>query len=165
MQELTHEFFVCDPVEDAVRKAKITLKNLGELSAVVPNQYIVGHVAFGVRRTTLRISWRPEAMGCKADETVGAHAHHSPKGADAATALVLSERRMLGTTLLIEALGDEGGEPALRSALDRFEEAYLHFERPGFRPDRAGITPTMMATAVAMLALLLALVAWKTDWL
>lgn len=165
MKELTHEFFVCDPVEDAVRKAKVTLKNLGELSAVVPNQYVVGHVAFGVKNTTLRISWRPEGMDCKADEMVGRHHAHAPKGATEEAARTLAGRRMLGTVLTIEATSDEGGDAALRSALDRFEEAYLHFDRADFKPDRAGILPATIVGAIVVLALLLVLVAKKTDWM
>jgi len=153
MRQLTREFLVSDPVEDAVRKAKITLKNLGELSAVVPGQYVVGHVACGIQHTTLRVCWHAEGISCKLD---GSLVHHHAPVATVPTALQ-------GTMLLLEASSEEGGEPALRSAMERFEGAYLHFDRPDYKPDRAGVLPATIIAVVVAVLLLGTLIAMRTG--
>jgi hypothetical protein len=151
MTKRTHEFWVSDPVDEAVRRAKITLKNLGALKAVVPNQHVVGTVAFGVQEpAVVRISWRPE------NEPELDPALYGGK--------VSAPRRALpGTMLTLEVSHEEGGEAAVRSAIERFEEAYRHFDQPDYTPDRLGILPVTIIGFIVVLLLLAFLLARRTN--
>lgn len=152
-QTTTREFWVSDGVEDAVRKAKLTLKKLGNLTAVVPGQHVVGEVAFGVQHVVIKIAWRPEEIETKMDRMVTGHATTATK--------------TLGTMLIMEATiegrGTTGNEAALRSAFERFEEAYLHFDRSDYQPDRLGVLPVTIIGVLIVIALLGVLLAKKTN--
>lgn len=152
-QSASREFWVSDAEEDAVRKAKLTLKKLGELTAVVPGQHVVGTVAFGVQNVTLKIAWRPEEVETKVDRMVTGHRDTPTK--------------TLGTLLMmegtVEGRGTTGNDAALTSAFERFEEAYLHFDRSDYKPDRAGILPITLIGIFLAVALLGVLIAKKTN--
>jgi hypothetical protein len=151
MTRRTHEFWVSEPVDEALRKVKITLKNLGDLKAVVPNQYVVGTAKFGVKDTTLKIAWRPE------DQPDVEAAILGPKMATGPARVVP------GTMLTLEVSAEEGGEAAIRSAIERFEDAYRHYDQPDFTPDRLGIMPITIIGIVVVLVLLTALLARRTN--
>ena len=152
-QNIAREFWVSDNVDDTVRKAKLTLKKLGELTAVVPGQYVVGTVACGLQHVSLKIAWRPEEVETKMDRLVAAHGSSPVKS--------------LGTLLVMEASidnhGTAGNESALQSALERFEEAYLHFDRADYKPDRLGLLPMTMIGILIVVSLLGFLLAKKTN--
>ena len=153
MQTTTREFWVSDNVEDAVRKTKLTLKNLGELTAVVPGQHVVGTVAFGVQHVTLKIAWRPEEVETKVDRMVSGHA--------------MTPARSIGTLLLIEASiegrGTTGNDAALKNAAERFEDAYLHFDRTDYKPDRMGLLPVTVIGILVLLVLVGVLISRRTN--
>ncbi|MBC8103480.1 MAG: hypothetical protein H7Z41_12955 [Cytophagales bacterium] len=145
-----HELWVSDELPDAVRKVKITLKNLGELTEVVPGEAAVGVAKFGIYRTTLRIRWRSENVslsgGKMPDET----------GAVSQTAAGAST--FLGTVLLVTAECPAAPDAATRStaeksAIERFEEAYQHFDTPGYQPDRLGLLPMTVIGVIVFLVL------------
>ncbi len=153
-QNTTREFWVSDSLEDAIRKTKLTLKKLGDLTAVVPGQHVVGTVAFGIQHVSLKIMWRPEEVETKVDRMVTGHATTATK--------------TLGTLLVAEASmegrGKSGNETALRNALERFEDAYMHHDRSDYQPDRSGILPFTIVGVVLVLILLSVLIAKKTTW-
>lgn len=146
-----HEFWVSDSAEDAVRKTKIVLKRLGELTEIVPGERVSGAVRFGINEATLRITWRAEA------ETAGKLPGASPAVAgDAAARATLDA--LMGTALILEAdcpaARDAGTRTtAAKSAIERFQEAYLHFDDPDFKPDRLGLPPLALAGIVVFVVL------------
>lgn len=152
-QTSTHEFWVSDNIEDAVRKTKLTLKKLGDLTAVVPNQHVVGTVAFGVQNVSLKISWRPEEVETKMDRMISGHA--------------VSAAKTVGTVLVVEASiegrGTTGNDTSLKNATERFEDAYMHFDRADYQPDRVGFLPITVVGILLMIALLGVLLAKKTN--
>lgn len=134
-----HEFWVSDDEEDALRKAKITLKRLGELTKVAPGQYVEGAIKFGIYNAALRITWRTASE----EETAS---------------LGKVQRAMQGTTLILEADCPAARDAATRdtaanSAIERFEEAYHHFDNPDFKPDRLGLLPMTVIGVVVFLVL------------
>jgi len=149
----TREFWVSDEPEEAVRKAKITLNKLGELQSVSPGVSIGGAVAFGIQHVDIRIQWRPEAVETKLDQAVGTAATHRA-----------APRQVLGTMLLVEArLEDRGNaKAAMQSVLERFEDAYHHFDRPDYQPDRSGGLPLAILGISLAVGLLLFLL-WQTP--
>jgi len=149
-QLATREFWVSDGVDDAVRKAKLTLKKLGDLTAVVPGQHMVGSVRFGVQHVTLKIAWRSEEVETKLDKMVS-------------EGVAIKPTKALGTMLVMEGSVEGGNDLALRSAFERFEEAYLHFDRTDFQPDRWGVLPITMIGIVVMIILLGVLLGFKTN--
>lgn len=153
-QKTTREFWVSDPCEDAVRKTKLTLKKLGDLTAVVPGQHVVGSVAFGVQKVALQIAWRPEVVETKAH---------------AMTVDLRSHTKNVGTLLVMEASLPEkigsGGDAAMRNAFERFEDAYLHFDRDDYTPDRMGLLPVTIVGVLLILVLVGVLLARRTDML
>ncbi len=152
-QSAASEFWVSEGAEDAVRKTKLTLKKLGELTAVVPGQHVVGTVAFGIQNVTLKIAWRPEEIETKVDRMVTGHA--------------TTETKTLGTLLCVEATiegrGATGNDAALRNAMERFEDAYMHYDRTDYQPDRLGFLPITIIGVVIALILLGVLLAKKTT--
>ncbi|MBC7808227.1 MAG: hypothetical protein H7145_19010 [Akkermansiaceae bacterium] len=152
-QTSTHEFWVSDDIEDAVRKTKLTLKKLGDLTAVVPGQHVVGTVAFGVQSVSLKVAWRPEEIETKMDRMVSGHA--------------VNKAKTLGTLLVVEASiegrGTTGNDASLRNATERFEDAYMHFDRADYQPDRLGFLPITVVGIILVVALLGVLLAKKTD--
>lgn len=152
-QTLTHEFWVSDCSEDAVRKTKLTLKKLGDLTAVVPGQHVVGTVAFGVQHVSLKVSWRPEEVETKMDRLVSRHANSGAK--------------TLGTLLVVEAAadgrGNTGNDAALRNATERFEDAYMHFDRADYQPDRLGFLPITVVGILLLVVLFGVLLAKQTN--
>lgn len=153
-QQATREFWVSDNMEDAVRKTKLTLKKLGDLTAVVPGQHVVGTVAFGVQHVSLKIAWRPEEVATKMDRMVGTGTNAVPV-------------KTLGTMLVMEASIDtrtsSASDAAIRSAFERFEEAYLHFDRSDYKPDRIGLLPMTILGIFVFLILVGVLLAKKTT--
>ena len=151
-QTTTREFWVSDNVEDAVRKTKITLKKLGDLTAVVPGQHVVGNVAFGVRNVSLKIAWRPEMV--EANVRIVSPGDPPPI-------------RSFGTLLLIQGElvghGMAGNDAALRNAFERFEDAYLHFDRADYQPDRLGLLPATVIGILVLLVLVAVLISRRTD--
>lgn len=152
-QTSTHEFWVSDNIENAVRKSKLTLKKLGDLTAVVPNQHVVGTVASGVQHVSLKVSWRPEEVETKMDRMISSNTVHAAK--------------TLGTLLVVEASiegrGAAGNDASLRNAIERFEDAYMHFDRVDYQPDRVGFLPITIVGILVMIALLGVLLAKKTN--
>jgi hypothetical protein len=152
-QTSTHELWVSDNTEDAVRKTKLTLKKLGDLTAVVPNQHVVGTVASGVQHISLKVSWRPEEIETKMDRMISGNAARAAK--------------TLGTLLIVEASieghGPTGNDASLRSATERFEDAYMHFDRADYQPDRVGFLPATIVGILVLIALLGVLLAKKTN--
>ncbi len=152
-QTSTHEFWVSDNTEDAVRKTKLTLKKLGDLTAVVPGQHVVGTVAFGVQSVSLKISWRPEEVETKMDRMISGNAVNVTKS--------------LGTLLVVEAnvegRGATGNDASLSNATERFEDAYMHFDRADYQPDRVGFLPITVVGILLVVALLGVLLAKKTN--
>ena len=156
-----HEFWVSDDQDDAVRKAKITLKRVGELTDVVPGSHVKGTIKFGLYSAELRISWRPES--------------ESPMGGQSpvVAASTAGARRALmnastGTTLILEAEGphsrDAGTrDTAAKSALERFEEAYHHFDDVDYKPDRLGLLP-MTIFGVIIFAVLVGYALMRTPF-
>jgi hypothetical protein len=143
----TREFWVSDEPEEAIRKAKITLNKLGELQSVSPGISIGGIVSFGMQHVDVKIMWRPEEVETKLDQAIGSATHnHAP-------------RKVVGTMLMMEAGIEDSNsaKAATLSALERFEDAYLHFDRPDFQPDRLGIL--RISLAVGLLLFLL----WRTP--
>ena len=154
-QKITREFWVSDNVEDAVRKTKLTLKKLGTLDAVVPGQHVVGSVAFGVQKIALQIAWRSEEVETKTNLL------DTPQTKAAA--------KNIGTLLIMEASLPEragnGGEAAMQNAFERFEDAYLHFDRVDYTPDRIGLLPVTIVGILLILVLAGVYLARKTDML
>jgi len=133
--------------EEAVRKLKITLNRVGHTTRTSPAQYIEGTIAFGVKPVKVLISWRPEQAATKLDELV--------RGG-AATA------RLVGTMVMVEATAEDKSELAERSAIERLEDAYLHFDRPDYKADRIGLLPyTILGIMVAVI--LLGVLLWRTP--
>ncbi|MDX1931220.1 MAG: hypothetical protein SFU56_01305 [Capsulimonadales bacterium] len=134
----THEFWVSDPVEEALRKMKLTLNRVGQLVAVVPGQYIEGTVRFGVQNVGIRVIWIEEEAATRMDEQLRGGRENIP--------------RMLGTRWIVEANAEDKSGQAQRSAMERLEDAYLHFDAPDYKPDRLGILPyTIIGIVVAVL--------------
>ncbi|MBC8142508.1 MAG: hypothetical protein H7Y38_13840 [Armatimonadetes bacterium] len=153
-QKTTREFWVSDNVEDAVRKTKLTLKKLGELTAVVPGQHVVGNVAFGVQQVALQIAWRPEEVETKTNLLD--------------TAQTKATAKNIGTLLLMEASvngrGETGNDAAMHNAFERFEDAYLHFDRADYTPDRVGLLPVTVIGILVLMILAGVFIARKTNW-
>jgi len=142
-----HEFWVSDDAEDAVRKTKIVLRRLGELTKVEPGLYVEGAIKFGMYNAALRITWRSEAEAALMAKAPGAGATSVAPGA------------MLGTVLVLEAdcLGARDAatrETAAKSSIERFEEAYHHFDDPDFKPDRLGLLPMTVIGVIVCLVLI-----------
>jgi hypothetical protein len=141
------EFLVSDEPEEAVRKLKITLNRVGQTTRTSPGQYVEGTIAFGVKPVKVLISWRPEEAATKLDEVV--------RGG-AATA------HLVGTMVMVEATAEDKSELAERSAIERLEDAYLHFDRPDYKADRIGLLPyTILGIMVAVI--LLGVLLWRTP--
>jgi hypothetical protein len=141
------EFWVSDEPEEAVRKLKVTLNRVGQTTRVSPGQYVEGTIAFGVKPVKVLISWRAEDAVTKLDEVA--------RGG-AATA------RLVGTMLMVEATAEDHSEIAERSAIERLEDAYLHFDRPDYKADRLGLLPfTIIGIMVAVI--LLGVLLWRSP--
>lgn len=134
----TREFWVSDPLEEALRKMKLTLNRVGQLNAVVPGQYIEGAVRFGVQNVSIRVMWIEEEAATKLDEQLRGGRANVPK--------------MMGTRWILEASSEDKTGQAQQSAMERLEDAYLHFDAPDYKPDRLGILPyTIIGIVVAVL--------------
>jgi hypothetical protein len=120
---------------------------------VVPGQHVVGNVAFGVQTVSLKVSWRPEEIETKMDRMLSGHA--------------VSAAKTLGTLLVVEAAvegrGATGNDAALRNVSERFEDAYMHFDRADYQPDRVGFLPVTIVGILILIALLGVLLARKTN--
>ncbi len=153
-QTTKREFWVSDNVEDAVRKTKLTLKKLGKLDAVVPGQHVVGTVAFGVQSVAVQIAWRPEEVETKTNLLD--------------TAQTKAAAKNIGTLLVMEASLPEkavrGGEAAMQNAFERFEDAYLHFDRDDYTPDRIGLLPITVIGILVLMVLAGVFIARRTNW-
>lgn len=144
--KVTRDIFVSDEPEEAIRKTKLTLKRVGELKAVVPGQHIDGVIQFGVSAVTVQVRWRAEELGPAPD-----------KGAGGVQAM-----RMVGTTLTLEGESEDATGRAVENAVERFEDAYRHFDQPDYKPDRLGVMPlTIIGIVVAVVLLGVAL--WRVP--
>jgi hypothetical protein len=149
----TREFWVSDEPDEAVRKAKITLNKLGALKNVVPHESISGEVSFGVQHIPLKITWRPEEVQPGLDKAMGV----------STAATKTATTKLVGTLLMLEAMVPDGGSKAAsQSVIERFEDAYLHFDRPDYKPDRAGVLPLTIIGITIAVGLLLFLL-WRTP--
>lgn len=145
----SHEFWVTDDPEEAVRKAKITLKKVGTLTKVVPQEHIEGELSYSGSHVTLNITWREETAQAAAD---GRQAN-APGAQQTATAVPIASTS-LGTTLIVEAVHSDKSGSAQRSAIERFEDAYMHFDRADYTPDRLGFLPVTILSIVAAVVIL-----------
>jgi hypothetical protein len=139
----TREFWVSDPLEEALRKMKLTLNRVGQLSAVVPGENIEGNIRFGVQHVSVKIMWVEEDAETRMDAML-----HSTKTA---------VPQMKGTRWLLEATSEDKSGQAQRSALERLEDAYLHFDSPDYAADRLGVLPY---TIIGILVVVLLLCLW-----
>jgi hypothetical protein len=141
------EFWVSDEPEEAVRKLKVTLNRVGQTTRVSPGQYVEGTIAFGVKPVKVLISWREEDAVTKLDEVARSRA---------ATA------RLVGTMLMVEATAEDHSEIAERSAIERLEDAYLHFDRPDYKADRIGLLPFTII-GIMVIVVLLGILLWRSP--
>jgi hypothetical protein len=177
-----HEFWVTDDTEEAVRKTKITMKRVGELTRVIPGEHIEGTVAFGVQPVRVHITWRTETRQealeaadqrktegekpvpvgvAAAGDTTGDGAVQEPRPApvepkpNAANSRYASVGGGMGTSIVLEVDAQNHAGNAQRSAIERFEDAYMHFDRPDYAPDRLGVLPiTIIGIVVAFVLLI-----------
>lgn len=180
-----HEFWVTDDTEEAVRKTKITMKRVGDLTRVIPGEHIEGTVAFGVQPVKLSISWRTETQreareaaeqrkageakpvpaGATAAKSEGSEAKESAaeeaprsKADTAVHSHYASVSGGMGTTIVLQVDADDHAGSAQRSAIERFEDAYMHFDRPDYAPDRLGVLPITIIGIVVAFILLIVLI-------
>lgn|GEM_PF-2774916 len=151
----TFEFWVTDETEEAIRKAKVTLRKVGELTRVVPGEHIEGEVQFGVKPVRVSITWREEtareqAQNAVAPAAVGA----SPAIVNSLNTNVANFGGNMGTTLILELDAEDPTSSAHKSVRERFEDAYRHFDRPDYAPDRLGVLPLTILGIVAVIILL-----------
>ena len=140
-----HEFFVSDEPDEAIRKIKITLNRVGELTRVEAGQLIRGKIAFGVRPVSLEITFKSEDATTKMDQAMGGRAATIPQ---------------IGTHIFIEATADDNTRAAQKNAVERFEDAYRHFDRTDYKADRLGIMPiTILGILIAVI--LLGVLLWR----
>jgi hypothetical protein len=145
----THEFWVADTQDDAIRKVRATLARVGDLKEVVPGKHLTGTVmALGSRLVNVRVSWRadadPTAVG-KATEGQADGPWEVPKPTISAP----------GTTLILTLQTDDESGRAAKNVVERFEDAYRHFHNPDHKPDRVGMLPITIIGIVLVLVLLL----------
>jgi hypothetical protein len=149
------EFWVSDEPDEAVRKTKITLKRLGELTGIVPGSRVEGAVKFGIYRVNLGVTWRAESESAAAGKVADV-----PTAAGSPAAPPRGRSTLggaLGTTMQLEAScpGARDAptrESASKSAMERFEEAYYHFDDPNFKPDKLGLVPMVVIGVIILLA-------------
>jgi hypothetical protein len=141
------EFWVSDEPEEAVRKLKITLNRVGKTTRISPGQYVEGSIAFGVKPVKVLISWRPEEAVTKLDEVARSGA---------------APARLVGTMLMVEATAEDHSEIAERSAIERLEDAYLHFDKPDYKPDRLGLLPITII-GIMVIVVLIGVLLWRNP--
>ncbi|GAB4457788.1 MAG: hypothetical protein OHK0029_18140 [Armatimonadaceae bacterium] len=130
------EVWVTDDAEEAVRKAKITLKRVGELTEVIPDVHIKGNIRFGVHAIPVTITWHSERLQSKEQQAANISGD-------------------MGTVLLLEAEAEDQSGASQRDVVERFEDAYRHFDRPDYAPDRLGVAPlTIIGIVVAVFLLI-----------
>jgi hypothetical protein len=140
-----HDFFVSDEPDEAVRKIKVTLNKVGELNRVEPLQFIEGKIAFGVLPVQLHITWAVEDATTRLDKEIRGGAAVLPA---------------IGTRIIVTATADDNTQAAQQNAIERFEDAYRHFDRDDYRPDRMGLMPiTIIGILVTLI--LLAILLWR----
>lgn len=134
----TREFWVSDEPDQALRKMKLTLNRVGQLLAVIPGKHIDGTVRFGVQSVNVKITWVEEEATTQLDKAI--------RGGNAPV------RGTPGTRWILEATSDDKSGQAQRSAMERLEDAYLHFDAPDYTPDRLGVLPyTIIGILVAII--------------
>jgi hypothetical protein len=139
------EFMVSDDLDEAVRKLKIILNRVGQTTRISPGQYVEGTIAFGVKPVKVLISWRPEEAVTKLDEVARGRAANA---------------HLVGTMIVVEATAEDKSEVAERSAIERFEDAYLHFDRPDYKADRIGLLPFTIV-GIMVIVVLLGILLWR----
>ena len=143
--QTVHDFFVSDEPDEAIRKIKVTLNRVGELTRVEAGQLVEGKIAFGVRPVTLRITFTPEDAKTKLDEAM--------RGG-------VATMHQVGTRIYVEASAEDNTKMAQKNAIERFEDAYMHFDRADYTPDRLGIMPiTILGILIAVI--LLGVLLWR----
>lgn len=150
----THEFWVSDTPDEAIRKVRATLQRVGDLKAVVPGQYLTGTIlALGSRTVTVRVSWKPEA-----DPTLSPKLNTAEDAGpwQAGTPQTLAPQTLApGTSIVIETDSDDESGRAGKNAFERFEDAYRHFHNPDYKPDRVGMMPITIIGLVVVAVLML----------
>jgi hypothetical protein len=145
----THEFWVSDTPDEAIRKVRATLQRVGDLKSVVPGQYLTGTIlALGSRTVNVRVSWKPEAdptMSPKLNAADNAGPWQGPAPQVVAP----------GTSIVMETDSDDESGRAGKNAFERFEDAYRHFHNPDYKPDRVGMLPVTIIGLVVVAALML----------
>ena len=146
MMKEVREIWVSDEPQEAIGKIRRTLAGLGELTLVEPGVALNGVVAFGVQSATLRVTWRAE----DADGGEKVPGRYKEGGTGVTTRPTV---KLPGTILTVEA-DTEFSAAAASSAVERFEEAYLHYGNPDYRPDRLGVLPLTIIGVFIVIALL-----------